>query len=212
MSEINGYDNEFEFVKYFNGKKINELNPISYDLIKTLFPLENENSIIKCWRNHYKQKSDIMIKINNKMKGISIKKGSRNSVHVEPISEFIHFLIQNNISRENIIEYLKYHYADGSTNGKGKVRLSASDYKKKNQNKIDELNIQLNNEKLIKKSILRFVLKGNNSNYPIDAIIYGEVNDYLWITANDIMNIILSKRNSYSTSAHISSLVIQPQI
>ena len=25
------------------------------------------------------------------------------------------------------------------------------------------------------------------------------------------MNIILSKRNSYSTSAHISSLVIQPQ-
>ena len=100
-----------------------------------------------------------MIKINNKMKGISIKKGSRNSVHVEPISEFIHFLIQNNISRENIIEYLKYHYADGSTNGKGKVRLSASDYKKKNQNKIDELNIQLNNEKLIKKSVLRFVLK-----------------------------------------------------
>ena len=95
MSEINGYDNEFEFVKYFNGKKINELNPISYDLMKTLFPLENENSIIKCWRNHYKQKSDIMIKINNKMKGISIKKGSRNSVHVEPISEFIHFLIQN---------------------------------------------------------------------------------------------------------------------
>ena len=34
MSTINGYDNEFEFVKELNGKMINELNPMFYDLIK----------------------------------------------------------------------------------------------------------------------------------------------------------------------------------
>ena len=27
MSNINGFDNEFEFVKYLNGKQIRELNP-----------------------------------------------------------------------------------------------------------------------------------------------------------------------------------------
>ena len=36
------------------------------------------------------KKSDIFIKINSKIKGISIKKGMKNSVHVERISDFIH--------------------------------------------------------------------------------------------------------------------------
>ena len=27
MYNINGFDNEYEFVKYLNGKKISELNP-----------------------------------------------------------------------------------------------------------------------------------------------------------------------------------------
>ena len=119
MSNISGSDNEFEFVKYLNGKRILELNPIFRDLIDELYPLEEENSIIKSWRNHYNQKTDVFIKINDKMKGISIKKGIKNSIHVERISDFIHFLIENKISREIVVEYLKYHYADGSTNGKG---------------------------------------------------------------------------------------------
>ena len=93
MSEINGLDNEYEFVKYLNKKKISELNPMFYDLIKSLFPEENESSTISCWRNHYKQKSDIFVKINNTMRGISIKKGMKNSFHVERISDFINFLI-----------------------------------------------------------------------------------------------------------------------
>ncbi len=92
MSEINGLDNEFAFVLELNNKTIKELNPLCRDLIEAIFPNENENSIIKCWRNHLKQKSDILIKINNKIKGISIKKGIKNSVHVEPISQFISFL------------------------------------------------------------------------------------------------------------------------
>ncbi len=208
---INGFDNEYEFVKYFNDKKIKELNPLAYDLIKKIFPLEEDNSIIKSWCNHYKQKSDIMIKINNKIKGISIKKGSRNSVHVEPISEFIHFLIENNISKENVLEYLKYHYADGTLNGSGKTRMSADEYKKYNQEKIDNLNKELNNERFIEKCVLRFILKGTNSNYPIDALIYGTVNDFLWITPKDIMNIIINKKDDYSTGVHIGSLAVQPQ-
>ena len=94
MSEINGFANEFAFVLELNNKTIKELNPLCRDLIDTIFPNENENMIIKCWRNHLQQKADILIKINNKIKGVSIKKGIKNSVHVEPISEFIHFLIE----------------------------------------------------------------------------------------------------------------------
>lgn len=56
MNTINGIDNEFEFVKYLNNKKIYELNPIFRELIEELYLIEDETLIIKCWRNHLKQK------------------------------------------------------------------------------------------------------------------------------------------------------------
>ncbi len=211
MSEINGFDNEFAFVLELNNKVIKELTPLCRDLIETIFPNENENSIIKCWRNHLKQKTDILIKINNKIKGISIKKGIRNSVHVEPITEFINFLITNNISRDNIIEYLKFHYADGTTNGKGLKRVSTEEYKVKNQDKIDKINSEINNQKLLIKAIDRFILRGNNSVFSISALVYGEVNDFVFITKEDIINIILSKKDNYSSTVHFSVLTIQPK-
>ena len=149
LKNISGSDNEFQFVKYLNNKKISELNPLFRDLIDELFPLEKEDSIIKSWRNHYNQTSDIFIKINGIMKGISIKKGIKNSILVDRISDFIHFLIENKIDREIIIEYLKYQYAYGSTNGKGLKRLSVEEYKKDNQNNIDKINKALNKEKIL---------------------------------------------------------------
>ena len=211
MSKITGKNNEFEFVKYLNGKRISELNPMFRDLIDELFPNQQPNSIIKSWKNHYKEKSDIFIKINGKMKGISIKKGYKNSVHVERISDFIHFLIENNIDREIVIEYLKYHYADGSTNGKGIKRLSVEEYKKDNQSKIDKINKVLNDEKIIKKAINRFVTRGKNTDYFISAIIYGEVNDFIWATKEQIEEIILSKKDVYSSAVHFGALTCQPK-
>lgn len=123
--DISGINNEIEFVNYLNNKKIFELNPMFYSFIKDLFIDLNNEYIITCWKNTKPQKTYIFICINNTTKNISIKKGIKNSVHVERISDFVHFLIENNIDREIIIEYLKYQYADGTTNGTGKIRLSA---------------------------------------------------------------------------------------
>ena len=211
MSNISGKDNENQFVKYLNGKNISQLNPLFRDLIEALFPNETEVSCIKCWKNYYKEKSDIFIQINNTIKGISIKKGNRNSVHVERISDFIHFLIENEVDREIVIEYIKYHYADGSTNGKGTHRISAEEYKKENQSRIDQINEAFKNEKLLKKAIERFITKGKNSNKYIAAIIYGEVNDFVWATKEDIEEIMLSKKDVYSTAVHFSLMTCQPK-
>lgn len=211
MSEINGFDNEFAFVLELNNKAINELTPLCRDLIETIFPNEKEDSIIKCWRNHLPQKSDILVKINNKMRGISIKKGMKNSVHVEPISKFISFLISNNVSRDSIIEYLKFHYADGTTNGKGVKRISTEEYKVQNQAKIDKVNREINNEKLLRKAVDRFIIQGNNSLFPISALICGEVDAFVFITKEDIVNTILSKKDNYSSTIHFSVLTVQPK-
>lgn len=211
MSKINGYKNEFEFVKYLNDKKVSELNPMFQDLINELYPNINKDYTIKCWKNHFDQKSDIFIKINGQIEGISIKKGIKNSIHVERITDFIHFLISNGVSKENVVEYLKYHYADGSTNGKGCNRKSSEEYKLDNQTKIDRINKELNNTTILEKAIDRFIIRGNNSNYDISALIYGEVDDFIWIKKEDIKQIIMSKRNIYSTSVHFSLLTVQPK-
>ena len=211
MNGVCGIENEIKFKKYLDGKRVGELNPLFRGLIDALFLDIEENAVIECWKNRYEQKSDIFVRINGVMKGISIKKGSRNSVHVERISDFIHFLIENRVEREIVIEYLKYHYADGSTNGKGLKRLSSEDYKKDHQYDIDKINKIFNSEKLLKKAIARFVTKGNNSNYYIDAVIYGEVNDFIWITREDITKMILTKKEQYSSAVHFGPLVCQPK-
>lgn len=106
---------------------------------------------------------------------------------------------------------MKYHYADGTTNGTGEKRLSVEEYKIHNQHNIDEINNAFNNEKLLLKAIDRFIIQGNNSQYHIAAIVYGEVDDFVWITKNDIRNLILSKKDLYSSGVHFSSMLCQPK-
>lgn len=209
--KISGYENEYQFVKYLNGKKVGEVQPLLREVIDYLYSDISEKDEIKAWRNYYPQKTDIFIKINDVIRGISIKMGSRNSVHVERITDFIHFLIENKVSREVVVEYLKYHYADGTTNGKGKHRQSVEEYKKENQDKIDMINKEFNRKDLVLKAIDKFVLRGNNSDYLIDVIIVGTVNDFVWASREDIRKIILSKINIYSTAVHFGSLTCQPK-
>lgn len=60
---INGFDNEYQFVMALNNKRVGELNILLKDLIYTIFNNITDDMIVKSWRNHYKQKSDVMIKI-----------------------------------------------------------------------------------------------------------------------------------------------------
>lgn len=204
-----GYKNEKEFVQYLNNKKISEVNPLFRELIEYLYKSVDENFKIKSWKNCCIEKTDIFIKINNITKCISIKKGSRNSVHTEKINDFINFLIENKVSKENVIEYLKYHFADGTVTGKGRIRESVAEYKIKNQEKIDMINKEFNRKELVLKAIERFVLCGKNSKRHIDALVYGTINDFIWIGREDIEIIILSKINKYSTAVHFGSLICQ---
>lgn len=170
------------------------------------------NTIVYAWKNCEPQKTDFYIRLANckNHKCISVKKGIKNSVHVEPIMELIHFLIENHIPRHVIIKLLEYHYADGTRNGTGKIRMTSEEYKVNHQADIDAINKAINNEKLLKEAIDRFVIQGKNSEEKIDAILYGVPNDFFWIKRNDIYKIILSKKDNYSTAVHFGSLTCQP--
>lgn len=210
MDDVNGLENERYFFRYLNGKKIRMLNPAFSDLIYSLYENVDQNARIKCKIDYNKKKYDLVIEINNCIKKISIKKGINNSVHAEGISSFIHFLIDSGVDKNIIIEYLKYHYADGTTNGSGSQRMSINEYKMNNQDKIDEINKAINNKYVLKRAINRFVLQGKNSNECIDAIIYGTVNDFMFLLKEEIIEIILSQKDIYSTGVHFANLYCQP--
>ena len=96
-------------------------------------------------------------------------------------------------------------------NGTGKNRMNVEEYKMENQIEIDNLNKVLNKPEILQKALKRFILKGNNSNFSIDALICGEINDYVWITKEDIIKIAMSKIENYSTAVHFGPLTCQPK-
>lgn len=208
-TEINGYQNEIMFAKNLNGKKIKHLYPNLQDLVIELFGFVNFNSVIYCWVDFSKKKYDIIIKLDENIKRISIKKGINNSVHTEGISSFIHFLIENKVPKDIIYKYLRYHYSDGTTNGKGKVRMSSMEYKETHLQDIEDINKCFSNRKLLKKCIYRFILQGNNSDEAIDGIIYGVVDDFLFISSGDVLKILLKHSEDYYNGVHFSDLFCQ---
>ena len=207
--KLMGFKNEESFANYLNDKKVKELPPNYQEMIIELFGFVNFNSYIKSFVDRTKKKYDIVIKLDNKFRRVSIKMGINNSVHTEGISNFIHFLIENNIPKDIVVKYLKYHYSDGSTNGKGSNRISAMEYKELHKEDIDEINSYFNNEEFIIKSIYRFVLKGTNSIYAIDGMIHGTVDDFLFISKGDIIDILLRHKDNIQNGVHISDLFCQ---
>ena len=191
-----------------NNKKVKELNPMFREVVDDLFQDINENSIIKSWRNPFsKSKTDIFIKINNEIKNISIKKGIRNSVHMESINTFEKYLKEMGINNEVIKLYKNYHYGIDKNNPN--IILSAKEYKEKYQSEIDIINKELKKIDYL-KIIDRFIISGRVSNKRIDGIIYGTQDEFLWINKDDIKNIIKSSLNEKSTGVHIGCLFIQP--
>ena len=184
----NGFENELDIRNELNNRKVKELNIMYREFIDDLFINIKDEDMITCYCDYRKKKYDIVIKINNEVKRISIKKGVKNSVHVEGISNFIDFLISNSISHNSVINYLEYHYADGTINGRGQNRVSALEYKLTNQSKIDLINEEINQ----------------------DAILFGVKDDFIWIKKEDIKKLILSKKNTYSSAVHFGPLTVQP--
>lgn len=204
-----GIQNENEFINYFNDKRISELNPMAESLVKILFSDAKDDDVIKTTYRFDKTKSDFLLSINGVTKRISVKSGRCNSVHLESIETFVNFLRETGISEGIIEKFLYYHYADGTIDGTGDIRLSVKDYKENHQDDIDIINREFNNEDMIVKAIDRFLLVGKFGD-SVDAIVHGSIDDFFWITKDEIYKFILSKKDVYSTGVHFGPLFCQP--
>lgn len=206
---ITGYENEEEFASYLNGKTFGRVNPIFQDLLLAIYGRIDFSDTISCFVSYSKRKADIYVKVNGEVRGISIKKGVKNSVHVESLDQFCDFLHENGVSKKIIQEIRYYHYGDGTTDGTGEKRLCTCEYKIGREGILKEINRVLNDRSLLFKAIRRFVLQGNNSMYEISAIIYGVVDDFVYITREEIQYIIMKNRNIVTDSLHFGPLFYQ---
>lgn len=203
----NGFYNEIDFINGLNNKHIYELSGPLIEMLKKLYGnISNNKEIILCKKSFKTDKTDIIININGIKKYISIKSDKNNSMHLESITEFNNFLKENNISKELINIYNNYHYAIENNRN----RLSAKEYQETHQVEINILNSKINEPKILKKAIERFIFKGtHNYNNPVDAIIYGKINNFVCLTKNEIIEYLI-KQNDTFNAIHFSSLVLQP--
>ena len=89
--------------------------------------------------------------------------------------------------------------------------MSSEEYKNLYQKDIDLFNQAINKTRIIIDMVDRFVIKGRNSDYDIDALICGTVNDYVWILKYDIYDLVLSNKCTEFTSPHIACMTLGPK-
>lgn len=210
-----GYQNEKDFVNLFNGKFLYELDDNSQQFLKELFgEIIDNNEPLLSWKNKDVQKADIFIKYKNYIKNISLKCGKSNSVHHEKIQSFQRYLEKLDIPYKTINKYVNYHYGymrDESDKIDFSKVLSSEEYKQYYQEDLDEFNNAINKTRIIIDMVDRFIIRGCNSDYDIDAFVCGTIDDYIWIMKYDIYDLILSKRCLEFTSPHIACMTIGPQ-
>ena len=207
-----GFANEATIIDYINSfRTFNNLNPNMQRFIAFLFRGINlDNASMQAARAPRGTKPDLFITINGIRKYISVKKGSGNSVHQEPLSLFERFLQDNNISNQNIMWLKEFHYGDGSIDGNGGQRVKAEIWIANNPNKVRVLNNAFSNETLLRNIIMRTIFVGNVPNAPTaDCIFHGTINNGLWARRDEIIEYLVSHNTMTNSSIHFSHLNYQ---
>lgn len=208
MAKNYGFQNEWDFFNYLNGKKVGEINQSFKEMLTSIYDNLTDDMNIKCYVDMAKNKEDLWITINSIRKNISIKMGSENTFHTEYIYNFTNFLEKQNVPMKIIDDILDYHFlkeSSVSVNANNIIeKITLNIYKQKYHKKINNINLYFqNNESLLKKLINRFVIGKN------DLIIHGTVENFSYITKEEIIKVLLANKVMDSSSVHFSHLYFQ---
>jgi len=207
----NGFINEYELISSLDNKHYNELNSNLQSAIRIFFKGSNYNSERIIARHCTGQgKPDISIKIGSVEKLISIKIGTGNSVHQEPVETFIEYLGEQFGITEEIADCIRHFiWGDDTLDGCGMVceRLSASQYRNSFPDKITKLKEYFETHK--SDLIKRFVLIGKNGIRPIDFLYHGNVINGSCISAEDILNFLTDGCNTSRSAVPVGGLCFQ---
>jgi hypothetical protein len=207
----NGFTNETEFSEYLNNKNISDLNANLKRFILEIFSLDtNTNALIKCEKIGGRNKGDIVISINSVQKTISLKIGSGNSVHQEPVESFISFLKnQFDLDDETSNCIRLFIWGDKTLDGTGlgPDRIDARKFKKENPEITERIQNYFNEHK--RELIKRFAIEGVNCQSTIDYIYHGDIESGHWISSEALIEWALDEQNESHGAISVGALTFQ---
>lgn len=208
-----GFKNENLMLESLNNKKFSELNDNLQQMI--VYMADNAilpNTLIKAYKIGGKEKTDLIVEIDNQPFNISIKKGMGNSVHQEKVEDFIDFLEKEfDITKDLANDIRFFIWCDGTIDGSGKLsdRVGASQFKKKYPKITNNLRQFFHNNK--RKLIERFVIKGPRTNLFPDFIYYGTPNKGFIIKSKNAINWLCEDNmESKKAAVPVGRLTFQP--
>lgn len=200
-----GIQNEIDFKNLLDHKKVYQLPKDIQKMLFFVFENITLKSTVYCWRSKYQEKADIKIRINNIIKGISIKSGNYCSMHQEHIDKFYPFLLKIGVD-EYIIKIFD-NYMKGIING---IRVSSEEYILKNTKEINLLKRKFNEYYTKINLINRFIFQGTEiQKYDCDVLIYGTPLNFMWATKNEILKYLVEYEYTNKFFINISALNIK---
>lgn len=208
---IEGFENEDLLVCKINGVKFIYLNTNLKRFIQFSCNREIENDeIIYAKKVGGQNKADLNIVAGQDNFMVSIKEGKGNSVHQEPVDDFIKYLSSNfDLTRETEKAIRFFIWGDGTLDGRGKKtnRMGAIDLRRKYPNIVKKLCIFFRKHR--RDLIERFVLVGQKSYSRPDFLYYGTPEKGLWASSDTVLNFLSSEENQSRGTIPVGGLTFQ---
>ena len=212
MPSNHGKLNEDELMLALNKRKVRDLEPCMHYLLRELFGALEPEEMVFCSQPDLPVKPDLLITYKGETKGLSVKSGTSEYVHGEPIEKFVEFLKEIGISDKTIETLLLNQFGDGTIDGTGKERMPLYELKYQLSTAIKLANTELNSdpEKLV-QIIDRLVFKGWNEDAQVaDAIYHGDIFNGVVATRTQVMKHIRNKYWDYYDNLHVGPIFLRP--
>lgn len=212
MPSNHGKLKEDEMMLSLNNVQVKDLLPNLHYMMEELFGALEPFEVIRCEQPDLPIKPDLLITYKGITKGLSMKNGTSEYVHGEPIETFTKFLKEQSVSSETIKTLLLNQFGDNTIDGSGKERLELSELKYQLRLDIKKANTELNsNPELLEKIIDRLLFTGWNKDVlPADAIYHGDIYEGVIVTRTQVMKYMRYKFWDYYDNLHIGPIFLRP--
>ncbi len=203
---------EDEMMLALNNHRIMDLIPNLHYLMEELFGALEPNETVLCTQPNVPIKPDLIITYKGVTKGLSIKSGTSEYMHGEPVERFVEYLREQEVSEETLKTILLNQFGDGTINGTGKERMELAELKYRLSTHIKKANDELNNNyELLVNLMDRMLFKGWDKNaIPAYAIYHGDLYSGTIVTRTQVMKYIRDKDWNYYDNFHIGPIFLRP--
>lgn len=206
-----GLENEKAIIAALDGREVGSLNKSLKSLILCLFP--DSEGILSCQKGYPHEKPDLVIRLGDKTKYVSLKSGRSISVHEESLSTLIPFFRSLGIPEHILKTIVYFHYGDGTLDGSGPTRFTSNDLRRVCNSYFKEAASYLAARRFVVPFFERFVFRGIDPNgHEVDAIYYGDEHKGVFASKEEILKSVSRNPYRHTGTINLGPLNYQPAV